>query len=119
MRRTLIFVLLFAYLVVIVWVALANASQSVQVSLLFGTPLEGSLAQVIVTTALVTLAFGGLVAGIEIGARSLEAGSLRRRSRKLEARVAELEKELDEHFAELAAEAAEKARGESPPEGTD
>ncbi|RMG47169.1 MAG: DUF1049 domain-containing protein [Acidobacteria bacterium] len=88
--RIAIFVLLAAFVVAVLWVALANASQ--EVDLRVGPGLSGrtSLAQVIVGSVLAGALFTGLLAVIEGLSLRVERHRLRRRLRRLEEEIHDL-----------------------------
>lgn len=101
MRRNLFFGGLIVFLIVVVWIALVNAQAKFPLILLVWRIPEVSAAQLIVVTAVVTAAFTALLGSIELFARGLEVRRLRRQNQKLEARITELESDLDASSREL------------------
>lgn len=100
MRRNLFFGGLIVFLIV-VWIALVNAQAKFPLILLVWRIPEVSAAQLIVVTAVVTAAFTALLGSIELFARGPELRRLRRQNQKLEARITELESDLDASSREL------------------
>lgn len=88
--RILLFILLAAFVVVVLWVALANASSQAQLSLGIGETRDVSLAEVIVCGVVAGAFFTGFLAVIEGLSLRLENLRLRRRLRKLEEEVHDL-----------------------------
>ncbi len=89
--RAFVFVLVAAFVVLVLWVAFANASQVVTLTFgLGGGPREVSLAWVILGGVLAGTIFIGVLAVIEGVVVRLENLRLRRRVRRLEEEVADL-----------------------------
>ncbi|GEM_PF-6153716 len=89
--RAVVFGLVAAFVVLVLWVAFANASQVVTLSFGFGgAPREVSLAWVILGGVLAGTIFIGVLAVIEGVVVRIDNLRLRRRVRKLEEEVADL-----------------------------
>lgn len=88
--RILLFILLAAFVVVVLWVALANASSTALLSLGIGETREVSLAEVIVCGVVAGAFFTGFLAVVEGLSLRLENLRLRRRLRKLEEEIHDL-----------------------------
>ena len=88
--RAVLFGLLAAFVIVLLWVALANAAAEVELSLGFGDPRELPLAAVIVGAVIAGTIFTGVLAVIECLALRLENRRLRKQIKRLEDEVHDL-----------------------------
>ena len=88
--RVVLFVLLAVFVIVVLWVALANAGSPAELRLGIGEVRAVSLAEVIVCSVIAGALFTGLLAVIEGLSLRLENLRLRRRLRKIEEELHDL-----------------------------
>lgn len=88
--RALVVILIVAFVIAVLWVTLANATQTVTLNLGFGWSGEASLAQVIFGAVLAGVTFTGLLALIEGLALRVDRRGLRKRLHRLEEEVHDL-----------------------------
>ncbi len=111
--RLVLFVLLAAFVIVLLWIALANASEEVPLRVGFGEARPVPVAGVIVGGVFAGALFTGILAVFEGIALRLENRRLRRRGKKLEEEVHDLRNMV---FSEETPRAPELTAGIASPD---
>lgn len=106
--RALIFALAAAFVILVLWVALANAGQVVSLRLGLGEPKNINLAQVIFGAVMAGALFVGILALIEGLTLRVENMRLRRKMRQLEEEILDLRN--------LALQSRDQAAAIAPPQ---